>query len=131
MEDQCHLLTESIQILIEAIRAEENMSRIGTNLERIVNTVDSVLETSATGASEPSPYQAEWRSQTAAIEQKLEEGNQRLLQACHEAESYNQQSSAKEFTQKLPPLAFQVARETRELVRRVQELKSGEDDDFS
>ena len=129
MEEQCHQLTESIQVLIEVIRAEEPISSVRNNLERIVGTVERVLSSSARGGNDPSPYQAEWRSQTGEIEQKLEEVNQRLLRASHEAESFNQKSSAKEFTQKLPPLAFQVARETRELVRRVQELRSGGDDD--
>jgi hypothetical protein len=96
-----------------------------------VSSVESILATNTKGISDPSPYQAEWRSQTGPIQQKLEEGHQRLLQALQESESYEQQSSTKEFTQKLPPLAFQVARETRELVRRVQELRAGGDEDFS
>ena len=131
MEDQCHQLTESIQMLIEAIRAEEPVSNIRANLERIVNIVEGVLEMNARGASDPSPYQAEWRSQTESVEQKLEEVTQQLLQASDEAEAFDQQSSVKDFTQKLPPMAFQVARQARELVRRVQELKAGRDDDFS
>ncbi len=131
MEDQCHQLTESIQILIEAIRADETVSAIRINLERIVSTVEGVLEMNSRGASNPSPYQSEWQNQTAPVERKLEEVTQRLLQASDEAEAYDQYSSAKNFAQKLPPLAFQVARETRELVRRVQELKAGGDDDFS
>ena len=131
MEDQCHQLTESIQFLIEAIRGEEPISTVRAHLERIVSTVEGVLEMNARGSSNPSPYQAAWRSQTESVEQKLEDVTQRLLQASDEAEAYDQQSSAKDFTQKLPPMAFQVARQARELVRRVQELKSGGDDDFS
>jgi hypothetical protein len=95
-----------------------------------VRTVDEVLATSGRGGSKPSSFQFEWRNQAGVIEENLEEGKQKLLQALQEAESYDQQSPAKEFSQKLPPLAFQIARETRELVRRVQELKTG-DEDFS
>jgi hypothetical protein len=128
MEDQSHQLVESIQILIEAIRREEAMSNIRNNIDRIVNAVENVLETSTKGATEPSPYQNDWRSQTSPIHQNLEGGKQRLVQASADCEMHERSPSAKEFTSSLPPLAFQVARETRELVRRVQELKSGEDD---
>jgi G protein-coupled receptor kinase-interacting protein 1 C term len=123
----------SIQVLIEAIRGEEPMQNVRSNIVKIVSTVDNVVAAAEKGSEEPTSYQSEWRAQTTPVQDNLDEYKAQLLQASHDSMSYDNHSSAKEFTQKLPPLAFQVARETRELVRRVQGIKSGGggDDDFS
>jgi hypothetical protein len=131
IENQSDDLVTSIHVLIEAIRGEEPMSSIRSNIVKILSTVDNVQEAAMRGAEAPTSYQSEWRSQTIPIHDNLEECKGQLLQASNESMSYENHPSAKEFTQKLPPLAFQVARETRELVRRVQGIRSGADDDFS
>ncbi len=107
------------------------MNSIRSNIVKIVRTVDNVQAAAAKGSEEPTSYQSEWRAQTTLILDNLEDCKVQLLQASNELMSYENHPSAKEFTQKLPPLAFQVARETRELVRRVQGIKAGGDDDFS
>lgn len=107
------------------------MASIRSNIVNIVSTVDNVQAAAVKGAEEPTSYQSEWQDQVAAVHENLEECKTQLLQAKNESMSYDNYSSAKDFTQKLPPLAFQVARETRELVRRVQSIRVGGDDDFS
>ena len=127
---------ESIQVLIEAIRREESISSIRNNIERIASTVEAVLGASERGGQEPSSYRNEWQAQTGPVQNNLEDCKNKLLQAGDESQKYNGSTPAKEFTQGLPPIAFQVARETRELVRRIQGIKPGGagstgDDDFS
>lgn len=120
-------------MLIEAIRREESMNNIRNNIERIATTVEAVLAASDKGAQDPTSYQSDWLVQTGPIQNNLEDCKNKLLQAAGDSQGYDGNVSSKEFTQKLPPLAFQVARETRELVRRVQGIRigGGGDDDFS
>lgn len=124
---------ESIQVLIEAIRREESVNNISNHIERIASTVEAVLVASDKGSQEATSYRNEWQKQTGPVQNNLEECKNKLLQAGDESQRYDGNASSKDFTQKLPPLAFQVARETRELVRRVQGIKAGGagDDDFS
>jgi hypothetical protein len=123
-------------VLIEAIRREESMNNVRNNIERIASTVEAVLAASDKGAQDPTSYRDEWQTQTGPIQNNLEDCKNKLLQAGDDSQGYDNSASAKEFTQKLPPLAFQVARETRELVRRIQGIRvsgggGGGDDDFS
>ena len=109
------------------------MQNIRNNIERIASTVEAVLAASEKGAQEATSYRGEWQSQIGSIQNHLEDCKNKLLQAGDESQNYDGGASAKDFNQKLPPIAFQVARETRELVRRVQGIKAGGpgDDDFS
>ena len=54
----------------------------------------------------------------------------RLIGAAHELDNINNPAQWKEFTKGIPPVAFQVARETRTLVGRLEALggEGGEDD---
>ena len=120
-------------MLIEAIRREESINNIRNHIERIASTVEAVLAASDKGGQEDTSYRSEWQTQTEPIQNNLEDCKNKLLQAGDDSQSYDGNASSKDFTQKLPPLAFQVARETRELVRRVQGIRAGGagDDDFS
>lgn len=135
IEDQSDQLVEAIQVLIEAIRREESMNNIRNYIERIASTVEAVLAASDKGAQDATSYRSEWQTQTGPIQTNLEDCKNKLLEAGDDSQDYDADASSKAFTQKLPPLAFQVARETRELVRRVQGIRAGGggggDDDFS
>ena len=107
---------------------------IQNSLDRIAGTVEAVLTAAERGSQEPTLYRATWQNQTAEIQDKLQECRMKLLQAGDESQSYDGASPSKKFTQKLPPMAFAVARETRELVRRIQEIKADggpAEEDFS
>jgi len=119
-------------VLIEAIRGEEALSTVRTSIDRIASTVDSVVAGADRGSSEPSSYQAEWRQQTGPIQDNLHQYRNQLVKARNDSQAYDNHPEARQFTQTLPPLAFQIARETRELVRRIQGIRlGGGDDDFS
>jgi hypothetical protein len=107
---------------------------IQDNIDKIAETVEAVLLATDRGSQEPTSYRSEWQTQTADIQEKLQECRTKLMQAGDESQEYNGGSPSKSFTQKLPPLAFQVARETRELVRRIQTIRARGtpiEDDFS
>jgi hypothetical protein len=44
----------------------------------------------------------------------------RLASASTESEALGEKSRVREFMSKLPPLAFEIARETKELVQRIE-----------
>lgn len=54
----------------------------------------------------------------------------RLVDASVEIDRINDAAAWKEFTKVLPPLAFKVARETKELVQRLDRIGGGDDEDF-
>ncbi|RMZ80829.1 hypothetical protein DV737_g2810, partial [Chaetothyriales sp. CBS 132003] len=129
VENQSDELIASVQVLIEAIRGEAPMQAIRSNLDKIVGTVDNVQAAVAKGSEAATTYQSQWRADTTLVSENLDEYKAQLLQASVESTSYEQYPAAKEFIQKLPPLAFQVARETQELVRRVDAIRTRDDDD--
>ena len=55
-----------------------------------------------------------------------------MMDASVEGDSIMDAAAWKEFAKKLPPLAFDVARQTKELVQRLSEISGGEgkNDDF-
>ena len=52
-----------------------------------------------------------------------------LLAANVDMDKINDARSWKEFTKMLPPLAFKIARETKELVQRLDQMGGADDDD--
>lgn len=60
----------------------------------------------------------------------LADSRARLLDASEEIDRINDAASWKEFTKMLPPLAFKIARETKELVQRLDHVDAGGEDDF-
>ena len=125
-------MVESISILIETIRGDQPLPVVRDNIHSIVDAVDSILAGAGRGSNEPSSYQGELKLQTSPIQNNLEDCKIRLMRASQDSHALDNQPSAKGFAQKIPPLAFQIGKETRELVRRVQNIRAGGgDDDFS
>lgn len=56
----------------------------------------------------------------------------KLLDANAESATINDPARLKDFNNRLPPMAFEIARETKELVHRVEQIyhEAAEDDDF-
>ena len=98
------------------------MTTISTTIENIVNSVDRT-------GNEPSSYQGALRDTSGPIVLNLQNCREQMLQVSHEA------SRDRDVIQQLPPLAFKIARETKELVSRVMGIEAGRgrgpDDDFS
>jgi hypothetical protein len=98
------------------------MTTISTTIENIVNSVDRT-------GNEPSSYQGTLREKSGPIVLILQDCREQMLQLSNES------SNDREAVQQLPPLAFRIARETKELVSRVMGIEvgpgRGADDDFS
>lgn len=125
LEDQTDGLVQSITSLVDGCRKEEagpiirnHMMSISTTIENIVNSVERT-------GNEPSSYQATLREKSNPILTNLQECRDQMMQAGDET------SPGKEFIQQLPPLAFKIARETKELVSRVMAIEAGTQEDFS
>lgn len=62
------------------------------------------------------------RGEVEPIVRNLANCKSRLMTASAESESLSEQGRVREFMSKLPPLAFEIARETKELVQRVEKV---------
>jgi hypothetical protein len=71
------------------------------------------------------PSSAQLCGQVEPIVQNLANCKSRLMSASAESEGLGDKGRAKEFMSRLPPLAFEIARETKELVQRVEMVDQG------
>jgi hypothetical protein len=137
LEDQTAVLVQTIQSLVAAVRNDSGLTAITTELGTISSTISSILSsTSQTMSSSPSLHQ-----QSSAIVDKLSSCKQRVdLAGSRGREIAEREDDAadlewKQWCQGLPPLAFEVARETKELVRVVDEVETeggeGTGEDYS
>jgi len=131
LEDQADALVQSITSLVDAIRGEEPLPAVRTHMANITGSLDNITSSTEAASREASSYQAILREKSLPSTTILEECKNKLMQASADSEAFDERPGAKEFIQKVPPLAFQVARETRELVSRIMTIEPGRDDDFS
>ena len=105
-----------------------------TLLGRINNIVDIVGEVvSATDSSISQSSNPALQEQTGSLLKSLSDSRDQLQKANAESEKVPDEEAWKEFIGKLPPLGFAMVRETKELVRRIEqvEFEAGSDDDFA
>jgi septation ring formation regulator EzrA len=121
LEDQTDSLVRSIQSLVGSIRAEADLPQIRSHISTIADVVGQVV-----GATENSlATSSALRGRVEPIVQNLAQCNSRLANASAESEGLGEKRTAREFMSRLPPLAFEIARETKELVQRVELADSG------
>ncbi|RAL68005.1 hypothetical protein DID88_008729 [Monilinia fructigena] len=137
LEDQTALLVQNIQSLVSSIRSEGGIDDISTQIDAIANVVGEVVaSTEKAMINNPA-----LRSQSQPVLTKLS-GCRSLIMAAGEqgrgianVEREDDEANAewRAWNQSLPPIAFEIARETKELVLRVDVLDGdgGGDDDFS
>lgn len=132
LEDQTDGLVESITAMVDAIRSGEAMPAIRTHITTIAGTIENIVGVVERTAGEPSSFQATLSEKSRTSATTLQECREQLLKAGSDSTAYDGLSESKDFTQKLPPMAFQIARETKELVSRIMAIEVGHgDDDFS
>lgn len=114
---------QTIQSLVGSIRGDADISQIDPLIRSIVDTVGKVIsETEAAGNGD--------------MVGRLADSQHRLMDAGergHELAADGKGESDRDWrmwTQTLPPIAFEIARETKELVQRIDQLL-GANDDFS
>lgn len=136
LEDQTESLVQSIQSLVSSIRGTDDIVSVQTHIDTISTVVGKVVSSTEAAIASPKSSPA-LRERTGPIIQILTDCRQGLLNAGREGDRIDQTNpdpeQIREITNKLPPIAFQIARETKELVQRVDQLElegEGEEDDF-
>lgn len=124
VDDQTAVLVSAIQNLVGSIRGNAPMEQITGEMGTIAGVVDKVIgETQASG--------------NGNLVTRLNASRDKLLDADGRGRSIIGKGKGpsdrewKGFTQGLPPVVFELAREMKELGVRVDELVGGGGDDFS
>ena len=128
VEDQTEGLVQSIQALVASIRAEEGLNTVGTHVSAISSVVSNVA--SATEHLLNNPDNHSLRERAGPTLQTLHYHENRLLETAAEGEAASSPEQLREVTNKLPPIAFEIARETKELVQRLEPAQYDDEDDF-
>lgn len=124
LQDQNALLVADIQKLVETVRGDADIRQITAEIESISATVTKIIsETQSYGYGE--------------MATRLAHGRARLLEAGDQGQdmaNIGMDTNSHEWrmwSQTLPPIAFEMAREHKELVQHVDRLITGRDEDFS
>lgn len=128
LEDQTAILVQNIQNLVGSIRSDASINQITSEIGGIVQVVDKVIsETEASG-------NGGMIARLVACRDRLLEASERGMDIDRGQDvgaSGRNDREWRMWTQTLPPIAFEIARETKELVQRVDRLVGNGDDDFS
>ncbi|KAI9892545.1 MAG: component of the polarisome [Vezdaea aestivalis] len=132
LEDQTEHLVQSIQSLVNSIRTDDGLPPIRSHITDIASVVGRVVlatETAIANTANPA-----LKDRGEPVTRKLADCRARLLAAGAEGEKVRDASQLKEFAGRLPPLAFEIARETKELVQRIDQVEheslKEEEEDF-
>ncbi|KAL6837533.1 hypothetical protein V8C40DRAFT_10966 [Trichoderma camerunense] len=124
LEDQNALLIPGIHNVVNCARADGDIRQISTHVSSVNGIVSSIVsETQKYGRGNLVVRLSDCRD-------RLVEANRRGQEL---ADAEVEEKEWKSWTQTLPPIAFEIAREAMELVETVEELAaaSQEEDDFS
>jgi hypothetical protein len=133
-------LVQNIQALVSSIRSEAGFAAISGQITAIANIVGQVV--TATENSISSSNNSTLKSQGAPILKKLSNCRERLLDAGANGraivdggtEDEEGEKAWRVWNQTLPPIAFEIARETKELVTNIDIIDADQgrgDVDFS
>jgi hypothetical protein len=122
LEDQTALLVSDIQTLVGSIRGDADIREISTQISSINAIVGKVVARAQTNGH-------------GRLVVRLGDCRERLLEANDTGRDLAQNGAQpgdrdwKMWSQTLPPIAFEIARETKDLVEHISQLAGG--DDFS
>ncbi|KAI1334635.1 hypothetical protein F5Y15DRAFT_409579 [Xylariaceae sp. FL0016] len=116
LEDQTAIMVQTIQGLVGSIRGDASIGQINEEISSIVDVVGNVVaETEASGNG-------------GDMLERLSSCRQRLIEAGEQgrelaAQGFGEQDREwRMWTQTLPPIAFEIVRETKELVQRIDRM---------
>jgi hypothetical protein len=110
------------------------MPSIRSHISEIASVVGSVVSATESSIQDASPISAALKLKAESSVKALAECKGKLMAVSAESESLDASSSrgaVKALTQKLPPLAFEIARETKELVQKIELVGGADVEDFS
>ncbi|KAJ1330930.1 protein SPA2 [Microdochium nivale] len=116
---QSDSLVQSIQTLVDFVRRDSPMEEIDAQINAVGDVVSNIL------------YETEPVDRTDDIRDRLTTCRQRLYEAGDQGKDLSSrglQAGDREWrmwTQTLPPIAFELARETKELMQRIDQLADG------
>ncbi|KAE8350231.1 hypothetical protein BDV28DRAFT_44500 [Aspergillus coremiiformis] len=129
VEDQTEGLVQSIQALVASIRAEDGLTTIRTHVSAISSIVTNVSSSTEHFIHKPGVNPI-LRQRAGPVVEKLDQHRGRLMGTATEGEGASSTEQSREITNKLPPIAFEIARETKELVQRLDPMDQEPEDDF-
>ncbi|KAF3483912.1 SpaA [Arthroderma uncinatum] len=133
LEDQTSALVHSIQSLVASIRGEDPISSIQMHINTIAGAVEKVVSSTEMAMSKPDANPA-LRERAVPVIEILARHRDDLLDVGAAGGKTSDSTVIRELNSKLPPIAFQIARETKELVQRVDQIEyasqNNEEDDF-
>ncbi|OAX81126.1 hypothetical protein ACJ72_04538 [Emergomyces africanus] len=129
LEDQTEGVVQSIQALVSSIRAEpDDMSAIRTHIDAISAVVGNVISATESAMTRQQQQHSTnnttlaLRDRAGPIIRILSDCRDKLAETGVEGSRAMSASEMREVTGKLPPIAFQIARETKELVQRLDQM---------
>lgn len=130
VEDQTEGLVQSIQALVASIRAEDGLTTIRTHVSAISSIVTNVSSSTEHFIHKPEANPV-LQQRAGPIIEKLDQHRARLMGTATDGEEATSAEQVRDITNKLPPIAFEIARETKELVQRLDPGDQDEsEDDF-
>ncbi|KAJ5693161.1 hypothetical protein N7462_002584 [Penicillium macrosclerotiorum] len=129
VEDQTDNMVQSIQALVASIRAEHDMHTVQTYVSAIDDIVVNVVSSTQHLMHERSGDVA-LRERSEPIVHILDECRGRLMNTAAEGHDGLAPDQLREVTNQLPPIAFEIARQTKELGQRLESLAHPDEDDF-
>lgn len=106
------------------------MTSVGTHVSAISSVVTNVASSTEHLINKPSA-DLNLHGRSGPVLQTLEYYRRHLLDTTAEGEAASSPEQLREATNKLPPIAFGIARETKELVQRLEPAQyEKEEDDF-
>jgi hypothetical protein len=129
LEDQTAVLVQTIQNLVQLVRNDADIDEVMEEINVITDVVGQVNEETAQAAGPSGP---ELVKRLADCRERLLEAGKRGLELSGGNNGGGESREWRMWTQTLPPIAFEIARETKELVQRVEGLgDDGGAEDFA
>jgi hypothetical protein len=110
------------------------MPSIRSHISEIASIVGSVVSATESSIQDSTPISAALKLKAESSVKALAQCKGKLMTVSAESESLDASSSRediKALTQKLPPLAFEIARETKELSQKIDLVGAADVEDFS
>lgn len=131
LDDQTENLIHPIQSLIASVRAGDETAIIQNHIAAISTVVGNVVASTSESMNKPGA-KTSLRARASPVVQNLASCRDRLSKVAAAGVAIPDASNLREVTSKLPPIAFEIAREVKELVQRIESLEfdEAEEDDF-
>ncbi|KAJ4398458.1 component of the polarisome [Neurospora sp. IMI 360204] len=121
LQDRTSIMVETIQNLVQLIRSDANINQVSGEIAMITDVVNKVVAETDSCLGGASTTVVDLVRRLGNCRDRLNEAGQRGI----ELDAQGSSPTSREWrmwTQTLPPIAFELARETKELVQQVDRL---------